>query len=72
MIKRGESPPSTAYSVLSPHPSVLVGGAAMAFVVTPQGKAMPLSLATVETREGVRYCLPHFIDCPHAKEWSKR
>lgn len=46
-------------------------GHAMAFVTTAQGKAMPLSLATVETREGVRYCLPHFIDCPDSKDWSK-
>lgn len=47
-------------------------GAPMAFVVTPNGKAMPLSLATIEEREGVRYCLPHFVDCPDAKDWSKR
>lgn len=47
-------------------------GAAMAWTKTANGKAMPLSLATVETREGVKYCLPHFVDCPQAKEWSKR
>lgn len=47
-------------------------GAAMAWVKTKNGKAMPLSLATVEEREGVKYCLPHFADCPQAKEWSKK
>jgi len=47
-------------------------GAKMTWVTTANGKAMPLSLATVEEREGVRYALPHFIDCPDAKEWSKR
>lgn len=47
-------------------------GAGMAFVRTPNGKAMPLSLATIEERDGIRYALPHFIDCPHAKEWSKK
>jgi hypothetical protein len=47
-------------------------GAAMAFVKTPNGKAMPLSLATVETRDGIRYALPHFVDCPQAREWSKK
>lgn len=47
-------------------------GAPMAFVTTKQGKAMPLSLATIEEREGVRYALPHFIDCLDSKDWSKR
>lgn len=47
-------------------------GAAMAWVKTPNGKAMPLSLATIEERDGVRYALPHFVDCPQAKEWSHK
>ena len=47
-------------------------GAGMAFVKTPNGKAMPLSLATVEARDDVKYALPHWIDCPQAKQWSKR
>jgi len=47
-------------------------GAMMAWTKTPNGKAMPLSLATVEERDGVRFALPHFVDCPQAKEWSKR
>jgi hypothetical protein len=47
-------------------------GAAMAWTKTANGKAMPLSLATVEERDGIKYCLPHFADCPQSKEWSKR
>lgn len=47
-------------------------GAGMVFVRTPNGKMMPLSLATVEERDGIRYALPHFVDCPQAKDWSKR
>lgn len=45
-------------------------GASMVFVRTAQGKALPLSLATVEEREGKRWALAHFSDCPNAKEWS--
>lgn len=47
-------------------------GAAMAFVRTVGGKMMPLSLATVELRDSIRYALPHWIDCKDAKEWSKK
>lgn len=47
-------------------------GARMAFVKTPNGKAMPLSLQTAEIRDGITYCLPHFVDCPQAKEWSRK
>jgi len=39
---------------------------------TEGGRAIPLSLKTVEERGGVRYALTHFADCPHGKEWSKR
>jgi hypothetical protein len=35
-------------------------------------RAIPLSLATVQTRDGVQYLLPHFVDCEHAKEWSSK
>lgn len=47
-------------------------GAPMAWTKTKNGKAMPLSLLTVEERGGVKYALPHFADCPQAKEWSKK
>lgn len=39
---------------------------------TEGGRSIPLSLATVEEREGVRYALAHFADCPHSKQWSKK
>lgn len=47
-------------------------GAALAWVKTKAGKAMTLSLATVEARDGARYALPHFVDCPQAREGSKQ
>lgn len=47
-------------------------GAAMVFIKTAAGKALPLSLSTVEERDGKRYALAHFADCPQASEWSKR
>jgi hypothetical protein len=45
-------------------------GAEITFVRTAGGRMMPLSLSTVEERDGVRYALSHFIDCPDSKEWS--
>jgi hypothetical protein len=45
-------------------------GAAIIFVRTTGGRMMPLALSTVEERDGVRYALPHWIDCPDSKEWS--
>jgi hypothetical protein len=47
-------------------------GAGMVFVKTPAGKALPLSVATIQTRDGVRWAIPHFADCKDAKKWSKR
>ncbi|HWP90492.1 MAG TPA: hypothetical protein VNM70_21605 [Burkholderiales bacterium] len=47
-------------------------GAYIAFVRTPAGKAMPVALATAEIRDGVTYCLPHWIDCPQSREWSSK
>ena len=44
----------------------------MVFVRTAGGKMMPLSLATVEERDSIKYALPHWIDCKDAKEWSKK
>ena len=40
------------------------------WLVAKGRKWMPLSAATIEERDGVRYALPHFVDCPHAKEWK--
>lgn len=47
-------------------------GADMIWIKTKAGHAMPLSAKTIEERDGQRFALPHFIDCPDAKEWSKR
>lgn len=40
--------------------------------MTTAGKMIPLSLRTVEEREGIKFVLSHFSDCPHAREWSRR
>ena len=47
-------------------------GMGMVWIKTPAGKAMPLSVATIEERGGVKFALSHFSDCPEAKEWSKK
>lgn len=46
-------------------------GAQIVWTRKPHGKPIPLSLATVQTRGGKKYCLSHFADCPDAKEWSQ-
>lgn len=38
---------------------------------TPAGRAVPLALSTVQTRDGKRYAVSHFRDCPDAKDWGK-
>lgn len=35
-------------------------------------KAIPLSLSTSQLPNGVTYLLPHFIDCPQGKAWSRK
>jgi hypothetical protein len=47
-------------------------GAMMIWIQTGNSQAMPLSVATIETRDDIRYALPHFVDCPDAKKWSKK
>jgi hypothetical protein len=47
-------------------------GAGMVFIRTTNGKALPLSVATIQERNGVRYALPHFADCKDSKLWSKK
>lgn len=47
-------------------------GAAMVWTHTRKGASMPLSVATIETRGGIRYAMPHFVNCPDAKNWSKQ
>ena len=42
------------------------------WTITPKGAHMPLSEATIQERDGQRYALAHFSDCPHGKGWSKK
>jgi hypothetical protein len=46
-------------------------GAQIVWTHRPHGRAMPLSLATIQTRGGKKWALSHFVDCPDAKDWSK-
>jgi hypothetical protein len=47
-------------------------GAMILWIRTPQDRAIPLSVATIQHRNGQRYALSHFADCPDGKEWRKR
>lgn len=47
-------------------------GADVLWITTAKGSAMPLSVATIEERDGERYALSHFSDCPQGKGWSKK
>jgi hypothetical protein len=42
------------------------------WISTANGRPMPLSIATIEERDGQRFALPHFVNCPQGKGWSKR
>lgn len=37
-----------------------------------RGGSVPLSAATIQTRGGQWYALPHFADCPQASGWSRQ
>jgi len=47
-------------------------GAQIVWTRSANDRAVPLSLATVQTRNGVKYVLSHFADCKDAKAWSKK
>lgn len=47
-------------------------GAQIVWARTANDRAIPLSLATVQYRGGVAYCLSHWVDCPDAREWSRK
>lgn len=47
-------------------------GAALIWIKTATGKAMPLSAKTERQISGVAYALTHSADCQHSKEWSRR
>lgn len=38
---------------------------------TKNNKPMPLTVATIERRDGERYAVCHWADCPEAKEWKR-
>jgi len=46
--------------------------AEIVWIKTPKGKAMPLSVKTIERRDGERWAICHWADCPEAKEWKRR
>jgi hypothetical protein len=46
-------------------------GASIVWARTPQGAAVPLSLATARTVGGRRVATTHFATCPDANEWSQ-
>lgn len=47
-------------------------GAEIIWAQTEAGRAIPLSLATAQTRDGRQWLLSHFADCPEAKGWKRR
>lgn len=61
------------YEVLAQRPATCKScGAEIVWATSRTGRAVPLSVATLEHRDGKAFALPHFADCPHAKDWSKR
>lgn len=46
-------------------------GASIVWTKTPAGKAVPLSLALVEERGGVKVTKTHFVDCPDGRGWKR-
>jgi hypothetical protein len=46
--------------------------AQIVWTTTNDERPIPLSLATVQTRDGVRYALSHFTDCPDSEKWSRK
>lgn len=46
-------------------------GAEIVWARTPAGRTTPLALSTTQRRDGVTYAQSHFLDCPHAADWSK-
>jgi len=59
--------PSNTYSAMCRSCNAMI-----VWARTGKGKAVPLSVTTVEWRDGKGYALSHFADCPDAKKWSKR
>lgn len=47
-------------------------GAMIIFQIMPSGRRMPIAVRTIEERDGKRYGLPHFGDCPPYQEQQKQ
>lgn len=47
-------------------------GAPVVWMRTANGRPLPLSVATIEERGGVKFAVAHFADCPQGKDWSRR
>lgn len=47
-------------------------GAQTIWAQTGAGRPIPLSFATVQTRDGQQWLLSHFADCPESREWKRR
>lgn len=65
--RRGEYPVPTGAAVETCRSC----GAHVVWARTAGGRAIPLSVATIQRRAGVAYALAHFSDCPHGKDWSR-
>lgn len=46
-------------------------GAQIVWAKTAADRPIPLSLATVQTRDGQMFLLSHWVDCPDSKGWKK-
>lgn len=47
-------------------------GASMALVRSVKGAYIPVSMATIEQRDGKQYALAHFVDCPDASKHRRK
>lgn len=45
--------------------------ALVVWTTTNTGANVPLSVASILERDGIKYAVSHFVDCPQAKGWSK-
>jgi hypothetical protein len=47
-------------------------GVPIAFVQTPKGASVPVSLLTLTQVNGTWVAKSHYLDCPQASGWGKR
>jgi len=46
-------------------------GAAITWLTTGNGKAIPVNVAKVREFDGKIYGITHFATCPHGREWRR-